>query len=1137
MFRSLWIHKLLGLSRSRSSRRRQAAQSRRFIRPGLEGLEDRITPSGGPVTVTAATTTDLVKDINDFNSGKFSDGLIINLSGSNYKLPSAQQITNASGLTIEGKDSGSTFITAGPQSRAFDITNGVSVTFEDLTIQGGNVAQTIASHSGGGAIRDIGGDVTLSGVTIQNNTVTSGVTPPAQGGGIFVSHAGSLTIQANSVIQNNNALGSTPFLHLADAQGGGVFVTGGSTLSIDSSSITGNLARGSSGKDAAGGGVYANGSQVSITNTIISDNIAQGGTGINPCGRGGDASGGGLYLKDDSGIASMDLTGNTLSGNAAFAGNGGPAGKINGQSDPGGDGGDAVGGGVYLTNGESNVDFTGTSFSKNTALGGNGGNSTSAGTDGGHGGSASGGGLYLSLRDGTHIVTLAQVVFTSNDAQAGSGGNGADATTAGGRGGDGGNGGLATGGGAYLFGHGTVNMIGASLSENTATGGNGGNGGNGGTGTTGGKGGNGGDAHHGEGGGIFTSRVNLAITNSAFVSNTATGGNGGNGGNGGTGGLKGGDAGSGGDGAKGAGGAIYYYSGHLTLLNTTIAQNTAQGGNGGAGGIGGAGGVNGNGDDGKDGDGDVGLGGGIYDDANGDDGKLFNDTIAFNQALGGTGGNVQTVDGFTGLGGGYFNANDGLFSNFFAKGPTVQNTLFQDNLAADGPDFSGVIGQFLNVGSESNNFFSSIEGIRFPNRSAFPTFNPNGTPNSSDIVSTVPQLGALTPDAATGLSYFPLLASSKAIDAGTITTLPAIAAAQGVTPPTNATDEINNPRLVGNAIDIGAIEFFAATTTTTVDPVTITQSSSPTQIQLTANVSGDTVNEGVVAFSVKDTGGNLLGTIPNVSVVNGVATTSFTVPGNTPAGPYTITADYTDPGGRFPSSTGTGTLTINATGTGTTVTPGNATVTEKSSSQTTGVGVLVTSPSGTVTEGTVTVTLLNNGSAVGTPVSATVSGGAAMVTGLTVPANFPPGQYQLLEAYHDSAAKFGDSQAFGQLTVQSSSSTPITTTGPVTVTGPINAGGVSAGGVSAGAVSSQGPVNITNTGPDIFTAAFAIAIDTAELVLVSHGIFSVGGVPLPSASLLMAQIQANMAFADGLGFAAMQAGMQAANQALSLSGQ
>jgi hypothetical protein len=300
---------------------------------------------------------------------------------------------------------------------------------------------------------------------------------------------------------------------------------------------------------------------------------------------------------------------------------------------------------------------------------------------------------------------------------------------------------------------------------------------------------------------------------------------------------------------------------------------------------------------------------------------------------------------------------------------------------------------------------------------------------------------------------------------------------------------------------------------------------------LTATVSsqtGESINEGVVSFSVTDSDGNPVGgTVSNIAVSNGTASASFTVPGNTPVGTYTITATYTDPqngssGGRFgPSSDDTHTLTVNATPASTTVKAGNASVDVSTSPQSVNVVALVNSPAGTVNEGTMTVTLFDKTNSPVASGFASVSGGSASVK-ITVPANFPAGSYQMQESYTDGT-DFGGSSDFGTLTVND----PKANNGGSKSTGPVTI---------AGAVSSSGPVNVSQaSGPDALMAFLTITIDAAELCLVQAGITSVAGTQLPSAAALVAQMQANFAFAGPFGMAALAAGINAGNHAVAAS--
>ncbi|MDR3622883.1 MAG: hypothetical protein P4L85_26250, partial [Paludisphaera borealis] len=164
------------------------------------------------------------------------------------------------------------------------------------------------------------------------------------------------------------------------------------------------------------------------------------------------------------------------------------------------------------------------------------------------------------------------------------------------------------------------------------------------------------DAHR-----IFAvgSGASLTLQNITLTGGRAQGGDGGSG-----------APGPGGGGAAGLGGAIYVYAGNLTLVNSTLSSNTAQGGAGGIGGIspnsaGGGGGVGGSGGSGTllnvGGGGGVGGPGGSMigigpggANENGDQAASGNGTLGG----GGTGGTVGgdglalSSGGFGGGGGG-----------------------------------------------------------------------------------------------------------------------------------------------------------------------------------------------------------------------------------------------------------------------------------------------------------------------------------------------------------------------------------------------------------------------------------------------------------------------------------------------------
>ena len=101
MFRPLWFHKLLGL-RSRSVRRRQAAQNRRYVRPHLEELEERVTPDGLPFP-TAANGSELQQNIT-FINGNTNQAWSFKLqANTTFNLTAQQELTNGANVTIVGQ--------------------------------------------------------------------------------------------------------------------------------------------------------------------------------------------------------------------------------------------------------------------------------------------------------------------------------------------------------------------------------------------------------------------------------------------------------------------------------------------------------------------------------------------------------------------------------------------------------------------------------------------------------------------------------------------------------------------------------------------------------------------------------------------------------------------------------------------------------------------------------------------------------------------------------------------------------------------------------------------------------------------------------------------------------------------------
>ncbi len=125
---------------SRSTRRRQAAQNRRFAHLHLESLEDRITPATFAPTDAAGLQSAFA-----YANSNPSEQVIINLTaGGAYNLNDiGTQLVDQStaGITLNGN--GAT-ITAAANNRIFEVDSGDQLVLNNLTVTGGNVNTTTA---------------------------------------------------------------------------------------------------------------------------------------------------------------------------------------------------------------------------------------------------------------------------------------------------------------------------------------------------------------------------------------------------------------------------------------------------------------------------------------------------------------------------------------------------------------------------------------------------------------------------------------------------------------------------------------------------------------------------------------------------------------------------------------------------------------------------------------------------------------------------------------------------------------------------------------------------------------------------------------------------------------------------------
>jgi hypothetical protein len=792
-----------------------------------------------------------------------------------------------------------------------------------------------------------------------------------QGGGVFAS-ATTIVLNSGSTIFNNNALGG------AGAKGGDA-LSNPANATVNRPGATAG-GQGGNGGMAQGGGLYAKGGSVTIAgtnnpsnNTAVSNNQAHGGAGGaggrggagvahgqtggvgGVGGVGGEADGGGLYL------TAAPLT---VSGGVTFATDG-VSGGSGGMGGPGGQGWSA------------NIGTRGTLKS---SFGGNDGNGGAGGIGGaGQGGGlfATGSGLTISLGD-----AAGGVFMTKNQAGGGHGGNGqagdvgagaaafyGKGTFIDGHGGNGGNGAFAKGGGVAVYGDKLV-LINAALQNGIVQGGGGGTNANHyphadssapySLGYTGGGGSAlGGAAGSGQGGGLYVSgSSSVTILNSTLASNSANydsqfgDGNGGAGGNGGQNFATYYDSkmhgGNGGAGGTNQGAGLYATSSTLSFLNSTIADNAIYDSLGGAGGTG----HQGNGTAGPNGSS---QGSGVF--AIGGSLSLTNDTIAWN-FINPTTNPTPSGDAGAGI---YNDASNAL---------TMQNTIIAHDqiynsttTTSTTSDLSGAASalsdhNLIGDGTGSTGLVNNTNGnqVGTPTAPIDPLFSapaPAG-PGQGQVPGNY---GGLTPtlplyeyETVTSTVTSPAIAKGNPAAAATIAT------AEGVA---NATDQRGLPRLVNNAIDIGATEM----------QVDLSGSPSVTMVQV----------GGTITYMVTVTNGE--GVPVNVTL-------SETIPTNTSYNSDAHGTGWTVPNSNSPTATATlspgatATLTFSvivdpgASGTLTDIANLSWTGTNTSGSSSVPMNTTVT---GGISSTTTTLTSSGNPSVYGQPVTftATVSNGSS----------------------------------------------------------------------------------------------------------------------------------------------------------------
>jgi len=251
-----------------------------------------------------------------------------------------------------------------------------------------------------------------------------------------------------------------------------------------------------------------------------------------------------------------------------------------------------------------------------------------------------------------------------------------------------------------------------------------------------------------------------------------------------------------------------------------------------------------------------------------------------------------------------------------------------------------------------------------------------------------------------------------------------------------------------------------ATTTMVASNLTVPWSANSQNVTLVVDVtaSGNTVNSGVLTIprfvAVITPSGTTYRTVPVSVVFSGSpATFTLSLPGGLTVGTYTLPVSYSDPSDVFaPSSDSSHTLTVGHAATTTTVS--NASVTYSATAQNVTLSATVTSLAGTVNAGTVTFTVLQGSTPIGTAItSGTVSDGTSSGS-YTLPAGTAAGTYTIQAVYNGTATFATSTDSTHTLIVNTAATT--TAASNATATYSANTQSVT---LAATVTSPSGPVN------------------------------------------------------------------------------
>jgi hypothetical protein len=308
----------------------------------VDTTNDTSTPSTCALrdAITSANTNSTPAGSNCTAGAAGNDDVTITPTGT-IQLASALPAIDTD-MTITGAGAGSLQVRGelGTENyRIFDLETPSSGPFPNVTL-----ATMRISNGAGGILDNTGGSLTINGVIVSGNTVTStsATQSVASGAGIVNNFGAPVTIN-NSTVSGNTATATTTGAGFpvdsvfAIASGAAIQMSQGGALNITTSTISNNTGTASGNQTATAQGAITNdGGPITISGSTISGNASTA-TVSEAAGAGtgsATANGGGILIA--GGASDLSLDGSTVSGNTAT-----------GTATQGGSG-SAFGGGMYL---------------------------------------------------------------------------------------------------------------------------------------------------------------------------------------------------------------------------------------------------------------------------------------------------------------------------------------------------------------------------------------------------------------------------------------------------------------------------------------------------------------------------------------------------------------------------------------------------------------------------------------------------------------------------------------------------------------------------------------------------------------------------------------------------------------------